>query len=83
MVNIPFSDTQHGNQQLNIEQTLPFTEVAVPGQKIYDGNVFPLALALPADYPTPDVPASESYLRELAASGKLTRLLRQHGAILL
>ena len=54
----------------------------MPGQRVHDGNVFPLVYSLPEGYPTPDVEASKAYLQSLAGSGELTTLLRRHGAIL-
>jgi hypothetical protein len=61
---------------------LPFTPTAIPGQQTFNSKVFPLALILPSEHSIPTVEAGAAYLRSLAASGELTRLLNEHGAIL-
>ncbi|KAM0747649.1 Clavaminate synthase-like protein [Meredithblackwellia eburnea MCA 4105] len=64
------------------KSSLPFVPFDIPGARTFNGHTFPLGLKLLEDTPTPSVDAGAEYLQKLAASGALTKLLNQHGAVL-
>ena len=75
------SPTQRHSSSATDPQSL-FTPITVPGQREWQGKVFPLALALTSPDAQPTVEAGAAYLRQLGESGQLTRWLDEHGAIL-
>ncbi|KAI5479259.1 hypothetical protein MNV49_003954 [Pseudohyphozyma bogoriensis] len=61
---------------------LKFELLALENARDYHGKQFPIGFALDSSAPTPPIETSEEYLRQIAHSGRLTELLKEHGAVL-
>lgn len=66
-----------------VAPALEFAPLPLANVRLFHGKEFPIAFQhTSSDVSKPSVEAGASFLRQLAASGELTRLLNEHGAIL-